>query len=49
LLSNTTHRSTGDDEARLFKKAQGVGAFLSCMGHCVMENRNGLVVANEVP
>jgi hypothetical protein len=32
----------------LFKKAPGVGAFLSFMGQCVMENRNGLVVASEV-
>jgi transposase len=48
LLSNQTHRSTSDDEAWLFKKAPGVGAFLSFMGHCVMENRNGLVVASEV-
>ena len=48
LLSNQTHRSTSDDEARLFKKAPGVGAFLSFMGHCVMENRNCLVVASEV-
>ena len=48
LLSNQTHRSTSDGEAQLFKKAPGVGAFLSFMGHCVMENRNGLVVASEV-
>jgi hypothetical protein len=48
LLSNKTHRSTSDDEARLFKKAPGVGAFLSFMGHCFMENSNGLVVASEV-
>ena len=48
LLSNQTHRSSTDGEARLFKKAPGVGAFLSFMGHCVMENRNGLVVASEV-
>ena len=48
LLSNQTHRSTSNGEARLFKKASGVGAFLSFMGHCVMENRNGLVVASEV-
>jgi transposase len=48
LLSNQTHRSTSDGEARMFKKAPGVGAFLSFMGHCVMENRNGLVVASEV-
>jgi hypothetical protein len=48
LLSNQTHRSSSDDEARLFKKAPAAGAFLSFMGHCVMENRNGLVVASEV-
>jgi hypothetical protein len=48
LLSNQTHRSSSDGEARLFKKAPGVGAFLSFMGHCVMENRNGLVVASQV-
>jgi hypothetical protein len=48
LLSNQTHRSSSDGEARLFKKAPGVGAFLSFMGHCVMKNRNGLVVASEV-
>lgn len=48
LLSNQTHRSSSDGEARLFKKAPGVGAFLSFMGHCLMENRHGLVVASEV-
>jgi len=48
LLSNQTHSSSSDDEARRFKMAPGVGAFLSFMGHCVMENRNGLVVAGEV-
>jgi transposase len=48
LLSNQTNRSSSDAEARLIKKAPGVGAFLSFMGHCVMENRNGLVVAGEV-
>lgn len=29
-------------------KAPGVGAFLSFMGHYVMEHRNGLVVTSEV-
>ncbi len=48
LLSNQTHRFSSDGEARLFKKAPGVGAFLSFMCHCVMENRNGLVLASEV-
>jgi len=43
LLSNQTHLSTSDGEARLFKKAPGVGAFLSFMGHCVMKNRNGVL------
>jgi hypothetical protein len=36
LLSNQTHCSTSDAETQLFKKAPGVGAFLSCMGHCVL-------------
>ena len=49
LLSNQTHRSSADSKARLFKNAPGVGGFLSFMGHCVMENRNCLVVASEVP
>ena len=48
LLSNQIHRSTSDGEARLFKKAPGVSAFLSFLGHCVMEIRNGLLVASEV-
>jgi len=48
LLSNQSYRSTSDKEGRLFKKAPGVGAFMSFMGHCVMENRNGLVVSSEV-
>jgi hypothetical protein len=48
LLVNKTQRSTSDAEYRLFKKNPGVGAFLSFMGHCVMEIRNGLVVASEV-
>jgi len=47
LLSNQTHRSSSDGEARLFKKAPAVGAFLSFMGYCVMENRNGMMVASE--
>ena len=48
LLSNQTHDSCTDGDARLFEKVPGAGAFLSFMGHCVMENRNGLVVASEV-
>jgi transposase len=48
LLSNQTHRSRSDGEARLFRKSNGTGAFLSYLGHCLMENRHGLVVASEV-
>jgi transposase len=48
LLSNQTHRSTSDGEARLFRKSGGTGAYLSYLGHCLMENRHGLVVASEV-
>jgi len=39
LLSNQTHRSSSDGEARLFKKAPVAGAYLSFLGLCVMENR----------
>ena len=49
MLSNQTHRSSSDGEARLFRKSGGTGAFLSYLGHCLMENRHGLVVASEVP
>ena len=48
LLSNQTHRSSSDAEARLFRKSGGTGAFLTYLGHCLMENRHGLVVASEV-
>jgi transposase len=48
LLSNQTHRSLSDGEARLFRKSNSTGAFLSYLGHCLMENRHGLVVASEV-
>ncbi|KAF0654668.1 transposase [Cyanobium sp. Copco_Reservoir_LC18] len=48
LLSNQTHRSSSDSEARLFRKSNSTGAYLSFLGHCLMENRHGLVVASEV-
>jgi transposase len=48
LLSNQTHRSSSDGEVRLFRKSGGTGAFLSYLGHCLMENRHGLVVTSEV-
>lgn len=43
--SNDTHASTTDPDARLYKKAPGQAARLCHMGHLLMENRNGLVVA----
>jgi transposase len=45
---NDTHQSTTDPEARLYKKSQGSEAKLSYLGHGLMENRNGLLVATLV-
>ena len=46
--NNETHASTTDPDARLYKKSPGASATLCYMGHVVMENRNGLVVAAEM-
>jgi hypothetical protein len=43
--SNATHVSTTDFEAQLYRKGRGKEAKLSFMGHTLMENRNGLIVA----
>jgi len=43
--SNETHASTTDPEARLYRKGDGKESRLCYMGHALMENRNGLVVA----
>ncbi len=45
---NATHRSATDPEARLYRKGNNVGAFLSHTMHALTENRNGLVLAVEV-
>jgi len=45
---NETHASTTDPDARLYKKAEGQAAQLCYMGHILMENRNGLVVASTL-
>ena len=42
---NDTHESKSDPEARLYRKSRGQEAKLSYLGHTVVENRNGLVVA----
>ncbi|XQZ41668.1 IS5 family transposase [Paracoccus yeei] len=46
--SNTTHASTTDPDARLYKKAPGAGAALCFIGHGLMENRSGLIVQADL-
>lgn len=43
--SNETHASTSDPEAKLYRKGDGQASRLAFMGHLLMENRSGLVVA----
>ena len=43
--SNATHESSTDPEAKLMRKGFGKEAKLSFMGHTLMENRSGLIVA----
>ena len=46
--SNETHASTTDKDARLYRKGDGQENRLGYhLGHALMENRNGLVVAAE--
>jgi transposase len=47
-LSNKTHSSTTDPDARLYKKSKGASAKLSVMGHAMSENDNGFVTQIEV-
>src|SRR3989441_12927841 len=47
-LLRDTHESKTDPEARLFRRSQAGGARPSYLGHVIMENRNGLVVAGCV-
>lgn len=44
VWSNGTHRSTTDDDARLYRKGRNREARLCYLGHALMENRHGLVV-----
>lgn len=46
--SNTTHTSTTDPEAMLFRKSSNAAAELSYMGHLLIENRSGLIVDAEL-
>jgi transposase len=43
--SNQTHASTTDPDARLYRKGPGKEAKLCFIGHGLMENRSGLLVA----
>ena len=42
-LTNATHRSTTDPDARLMRKGKGREAKLVFMAHALMDNRHGLV------
>lgn len=46
--TNDTHESTTDPGCRLYRKAAGQSAKLCHMGHLLMENRNGFIVATTV-
>lgn len=43
-LSNQTHQSRTDTQAKLYRKGKGKEAKLYYMGHALMENRHGLVI-----
>lgn len=43
--SNATHASTTDPDAKLFRKGRGQPSHLCYIGHALIENRSGLVVA----
>lgn len=45
---NATHASRTDPEAKLYRKGKGREAKLYHMGHALMENRNGLIMALDV-
>ena len=47
-LSNATHQSTTDPDARLCRKGRGRSARLCHMGHALVENRSGMVVGASV-
>ena len=46
--SNTTHQSTTDPDARLYRKGLGKEARLCYMGQALMENRHGLLVDFQI-
>ncbi len=46
--ANTTHQSTTDPEARLFRKGKGKEARLVFVAHALMENRHGLLADFQI-
>ena len=44
---NDTQESASDPDARLYKKSFGTESKLACLGHALVENRNGLIVRAE--
>jgi transposase len=45
LLKRDTHESPTDPDAQLYRKSKRTGFQLAYLGHLVMENRHGLIVA----
>lgn len=46
--TNETHASATDPDAKLYRKGDGQPSRLAFMGHLLMENRSGLVVATRL-
>lgn len=46
--ANATHECRTDPEAKLYRKGSGREAKLYHMGHALMENRNGLIMALDI-
>lgn len=47
-LSNDTHESSSDPQARFYRKGNNREAKLCYQGHLLMENRNGLIIDSQV-
>lgn len=47
-LTNDTHASTTDPDARLYKKGKGHESRMSYLGHALMDNRNGLITDGTI-
>jgi transposase len=46
--SNTTHQSTTDPDAKLYRKGDGQPAVLGYLGHVLLDNRHGMVAGSVV-